>query len=144
MRALRRNEEARLALAEAGINAFEVLQANVPVLPGFTAEQSALARDLARRTLQPDRANGLLPLPDTGEAYLDVDNALENDTSCPPAVATDRPLSPRLRHATMLYLANGAAPPEPYRFPQDSIDAADPQSLVNLRLCACMHQAVRI
>ena len=148
----RRHLPPLLALAEAGVSAAEVLQARVPILPGFSAETSALARELARRAL-PARTRhttdaletpeaSLLDLPptsppeaaavlsDPGDASQCKDTlAPGSDSSLPPA-----PPSPGLRRETIAHISSPSVLVRPVGRARDWIDASGPPSLLTLRL----------
>ena len=149
MHAARRHLPPALALAEAGTTAYDVLTARVPILPGFTAESSALARELARRVSRSVPSPRLpSPSPDADLLSLSPSLAHLNETlSQPPAPPADSdvpmdelpedldaPPSPQLLQNTLDLLSDSAAPPRPFGRARDWIDASGPQSLRALRL----------
>ena len=149
MHAARRHLPPALALAEAGTTAYDVLTARVPILPGFTAESSALARELARRVSRSVPSPRLpSPSPDADLLNLSPSPATLNETlSQPPAPPADSdvpmdelpedldaPPSPQLLQNTLDLLSDSAAPPRPFGRARDWIDASGPQSLRALRL----------
>ena len=149
MHAARRHLPPALALAEAGTTAYDVLTARVPILPGFTAESSALARELARRVSRSVPSPRLpSPSPDADLLNLPPSQASLDDTllqpPAPPADSDvpmddlpedlDAPPSPQLLQNTLALLSDSAAPPRPFGRARDWIDASGPQSLRALRL----------
>ena len=137
-RAVRKGEEPIHALAAVGLEAATVFSARTPVLPGFTAEASALARDLARRV---GRVAGAIPgsseqmqppfARDGRDTPLDPQTIAARSDS---ARETDDPPSPRLRAEALLAIAGTSGIPEPWGRPCDWEDAEGPASLHQLRM----------
>jgi len=137
--AVRRNQPPQAALAAAGTTALVILATASPVIPGFTAESSALARELARRTLRGEShvssPAGRTHIVDPRGEGPDYEDTAEFRDALPlEGPTTTAPPSPGLRRETMALIQGQQSPSEPHGLPQDWIDADGPGSLQALCL----------